>query len=208
MKATVITISCIMSLFMYSSCTKEPLNNLTDDEARIYITNHNDSVSFNSYTTFSVADSVAIISNNQLVKKSVTALDTAYINAVKAQMLARGYTEVARDGHPDLGISISQVYNTYTGVFNYYDYWGYYSGYWDPYYWGYPGYGYYFPSYGVYQITDGAVSIDMIDLKNTAGKELKAVWNGLVRGAGTFNTSKAAGSVQALFAQSTYLTKN
>lgn len=209
MKATVLTIiSSVMIIMMYSSCTKEPLNNLTSDEARIYITNRNDSVSFNAYNTFSVSDSVAVISNNQLVKKALTDVDTAYINAVKAQMQARGYTLVAHDGHPDLGINVSRIYNTYTGIVSYNDYWGYYGGYWDPYYWGYPGYGYYFPSYGVYQITDGAVSIDMLDLKNTTGKALKGIWTGLVRGAGTFNSANAASSVQALFTQSTYLQKN
>jgi len=209
MKATVLIISSIMSIFVLTGCVKEPLDNLSQDEARIYITNRSDSANFSSYSTFSVVDSVAIIRNNQLLRKSLTDLDVAYINAVKQQMQARGYTLVSHSAHPDLGINISRVYNTYTGVFSYNDYWGYYGGFWDPWYWGYPGYGYFFPPlYGVYQITDGAVTIDMIDLKNTKAKELKVIWNGLIRGSGTFYTDKAAVSVEALFAQSTYIKAN
>jgi len=52
-----------MLLFL-SSCYKDPLKDLTEDESRIYITNYDTSVTFSSYRTYSIADSVAIISNN------------------------------------------------------------------------------------------------------------------------------------------------
>jgi hypothetical protein len=194
-------------ILVMSSCKKDPLKNLSGDESRIYITQHSDSVSFSSFHTFSIADSVAVISNNQFQGRSVTDVDTAYINAVKLQMQRQGYTLVNKNQSPDLAITVSRIYNTSTGVFDYGYYDPYYSSYWDPYYWGYGGYGYYFPSYyvGTYSITEGALSIDIFDLKDAKQtNKISSIWSGLVRGSGTFSAANAASSVQALFNQSTY----
>jgi hypothetical protein len=195
-------------ILVMSSCRKDPLKNLSGDESRIYITQHSDSVSFSSFHTFSIADSVAVISNNQFQGRSVSDVDTAYINAVKLQMQQQGYTLVNKNQNPDLAITVSRIYNTSTGVFDYGNYWDpYYGSYWDPYYWGYAGYGYYFPSYyvGTYSITEGAISIDIFDLKDAKQtNKISSIWSGLVRGTGTFSAANAASSVQALFKQSTY----
>ncbi|WEK37717.1 MAG: DUF4136 domain-containing protein [Candidatus Pseudobacter hemicellulosilyticus] len=206
MKSIILTISTAVSVLVLAGCSKEPLNNLTEEESRIYITNHDSTVNFGSYTTFSVADSVAVISNNRLEGKALTAYDAAIIAAVKAELQARGYTPVSKDANPDLGINISRVYNSSTGLISYPDYWGGYGGYWDPFYWGYGGYGYYFPTYyGSYTITEGALSIDALDLKDaSADKQIMGVWNGLVRGTGIFRESNAAGQAKALFDQSAY----
>src|SRR6266700_6672156 len=135
MKNVFLTISAAVFLLVLAGCTREPLNNLTVDESRIYITNHDDSVSFGNFKTFSIADSVAVISNNKLQAKAFTETDTAYINAVKNQLIQRGFTPVSKDQHPDLGVDVSRIYNTYTGVIDYSGYGGDYYGYWDPYYW-------------------------------------------------------------------------
>ncbi len=206
MKNIILTFSTAVSVLVLAGCTKEPLNNLSDEESRIYITNYDSSVNFSSFKTFSVADSVAVINNNQLTKKSLTDVDAAFIIAVKTQMQQHGYTLVNKDQNPDLGINISRIYNTYTGVVSYPDYWGGYPGFWDPYYWGYPGYGYYFPAYyGVYQIREGALSIDAIDLKDASkGEKLKVIWNGLIRGSGIFTPGNGDSMIKALFDQSAY----
>lgn len=103
------------------------------------------------------------------------------------------YVLVPKDQNPDLGINVSRIVNVYSGVFSYVDYSGYYYGYWDPYYWGYPGYGYYFPTfYGVYQVEEGAMSVDMLNLKDAAvSRQIKAIWSGLIRGSGIFNATTA-----------------
>ncbi|MCZ0212081.1 hypothetical protein OZK63_42730, partial [Streptomyces sp. UMAF16] len=69
-----------------------------------------------------------------------------------------------------------------TGIIDYSSYYDYYGGYYDPTYWGYGGYGYYSPyMYGTYQINSGALSIDMLDLKNAAANgKIKIIWNGLI----------------------------
>jgi hypothetical protein len=191
-----------------SGCKKDPIKNLEGDEGQIYITKHSDSVNFGSFHTFSIADSVAVISNNQLQGKLRSDVDAAYINSVKDQLVQRGYTLVAKNQNPDLGITISRIYNTSTGVFDYGSYWDpYYGSYWDPYYWGYGGYGYYFPSYyfGTYSITEGALSIDIFNLKDAKEtNRIGNIWNGLIRGSGVFGTSTATKGVKALFDQSPY----
>lgn len=210
MKNIILTISAAAAVLVWTGCTKEPLNNMSEDESRIYITNRDSTANFSSYTTFSVADSVAVISNNKLEGKSINSVDAAFIEAVKQQLQQRGYTLVAKDANPDLGINISRIYNTYTGIVSYPDYWGGYGGYWDPYYWGYPGYGYYWPGfYGVYQIEEGALTVDALDLKNVGSdKKIKGIWNGLIRGSGIFRPGNGDSQIKALFDQSAYFKRS
>ena len=208
MKKMVIPVLLATGILAMTSCRKDPVKNLSGDEGLIYITKHSDSVSFNSFRTFSIADSVAVISNNKLEGKVLTDVDAAYVKAVKDQLVQRGYTQVARNQNPDLGITLSRIYNTSTGVFDYGSYWDpYYGSYWDPYYWGYGGYGYNFPSYyyGTYSITEGALSIDIFNLRDAKeSNTISSVWNGLIRGSGVFSVSTATNGVKALFDQSTY----
>lgn len=194
---------------IFFSCTKEPLNNLTQEESRIYVTNSDSTVNFDSYKTYSVSDSADVLDNGQTYK-DLQPVDQAYIDAIKKYMSARGYTLVDKNANPDLVLNVNRIYNTSTGLYDYNDYWDYYGDYWDPYEWGYGGYDYYMPyNYGVYQITEGAVSIDMLDLKNAKAKDkIEVIWNGLIRGEGIFNSSVADASVKALFDQSTYLQSN
>jgi hypothetical protein len=189
------------------ACSKDALDNLDTQERPIYITKADSSANFSSFATFSLADSVAVISNNQLVSRERTEYDAELIDAFAAEMQNRGFTRVAHSSNPDLGISISRIYNDFTGIVDYSDYWGGYGGYWDPYYWGYGGYDYAFPPmYGTYTITDGGVAIDMFDLKNAStSNQLKQVWSGLVRGGGTFTIALAAQHAGALLDQSPYI---
>ena len=209
-KISRLTIGALLGITLLNSCKKDPLNNLTNDESRIYITNYDTTASFSSYGTFSNADSVDVIQDNQFAGREKGTFDSTVINAVAQLMQQRGYQQVAVKSSPDLAINISRVYNTSTGIFSYGDYWDYYGGYWDPYYWGYPGYGYYDPyAVGVYTIQSGGLEIDMLDLKNATanGNKLKAIWTGLARGEQVFNRANAANEVTALFEQSAYLKK-
>lgn len=191
---------------MFISCSKDPLANLTQEESRIYITDHDSAANFGNYKTFSISDSVAVINNGQSTKES-TATDLAFINAVKSELQARGFVMVSSSAKPDLGVAVNRIYNTSTGVVSYNNYYDYYGGYWDPFYWGYGGYGYYSPySYATYTIKEGAISIDMFDLKNApVTNRISAVWTGLIRGSGILNATTASQQVKMLFDQSSYL---
>lgn len=191
------------------SCQKDPLKNLTPEESRIYVTNHDSTTNFSSYKTYNLADSVAVIDNGYATKEK-TATDQAYIAAVDKYMQERGYTKVTKDQNPDLALTVNRIYQTSSGIITYGDYYDYYGGYWDPYYWGDGGYGYYVPyAYSIYEITEGAISIDMLDLKNAStNNKISLIWNGLVRGEGIFNDSNADAQVSALFQQSPYIKAN
>ncbi len=192
-----------------TACNKQPIDNLSNEESRIYITDFDSTVNFTSYKTYSISDSVAFVDNNQSAKQ-LTASDQSYIDAVKKYMSQNGFTLVDKNSNPDLGVNVSRVINTSTGVISYPDYYGYYDSYWDPYYWGYGGYDYYSPySYGVYTIRQGAVSVDMLDLKNaSASSKIELVWTGLIRGEGLADAASSDSQVKALFDQSPYLKTN
>lgn len=195
-------------LLLFSSCTKQPLDNLSEEESRIYITNHDEAAAFNNYKTYSIVDSVSVIDNNRFAGKQTTAWDVAMIAAIKSAMDSRGFVRVDKSQSPNLGVNISRVYNTTTNLVDLSGYYGGYGGYYDPYYWGYSGYDYYFPpAYGYYQSTEGMASVDILDLKNATGSNtIKGVWNGVIRGTGIFNSSAAVNTAaKALFDQSPYL---
>lgn len=204
------TLLSLAIIFAVSSCTKDPLKNMTEAESRIYITNRDSAANFNSYKTYSIVDSVSLINNNQFAGREANDWDVQVISAVQNAMNARGFVKVNRNQNPDLGVNVSRVFSTTTSVVNLSSYWGGYGSYYDPYYWGYGGYGYYFPpTYGVYQSTEAALSIDILDLKNASGSQtIRGVWNGLVRGSGIFQTSNVQSQIQALFDQSPYLKTN
>ena len=202
-----ILIGFLAASILYTSCTKDPVTNLSNEESRIYITDHDSSVNFSNYNTYSISDSVAVIENGSSTRE-LNAVDQAYIDAVKKYMGQAGYTLVSKKENPDLGVDVNHIINTSTGVISYGDYWYNYGGYWDPYYWGYPDYGYYIPyAYSIYQVKEGALSIDILDLKNatTNNNNINVIWTGLIRGSGILNSSLADSQVKALFDQSPYL---
>ena len=197
----------VAGLVTVSSCTKDPMNNLSEEESRIYITNRDNSVNFASYKTYSIADSVSVIDNNSFAGQQATAADLQALAAVRSALESRGYVRVDRSQSPDLGVNASRLYNTTTNVVNLSDYWGSYGGYYDPFYWGYGGYGYGYPSYyGLVESTEAMLSVDLLDLKNAAAnRTIRVIWNGLIRGSGVFSSSALTTGVQALFEQSPYL---
>jgi len=199
-----------LMILLFDSCKKDPLNNLTNEESRIYITNYDTTANFASYTTFSITDSVTLVQDNQFAGRSYDAFDVNTINAMSQQMSQRGYKLVSNTANPDLAINISRVYTSSTVLFSYSDYWDYYGSYYDPYYWGYAGYGYYDPyAVGAYTVNAGGLEIDVLDLKNAKanGNKLVGIWTGLARGEDVFNSNNASNEVSAMFAQSAYLKK-
>ncbi|TWI81996.1 uncharacterized protein DUF4136 [Chitinophaga japonensis] len=194
------------AVLVLNSCSKDPLNDMTDEESRIYVTNRDTTANFASYNTFSIVDSVAVASNGDTAKRALTEYDRQLIDAVKSAMQARGYTEVDRAAKPDLAINLTRIDESYANTYYNPGYWAGWGGYWDPWYWGYPGYGYYFPTYYTVYYQERAVSIDLLDLKNAdADKQIDAIWNAMFRGAGVWNSSNINSMVTAVFDQSPYL---
>ena len=209
MKRVMLLMSAALGVVLsLSSCGKDPLKDMTEEESRIYVTNRADSVDFTSYKTFSIADSVAVASNSNTGERALTDYDKKLIADVTQSLQARGYTLVNRVAKPDLAVNLTRIDNTYSSIIYDPGYWSGIGGYFDPFYWGYPGYGYYWPTYyQVYQ-KERAVSIDIVDLKNAKNNQLVAVWNAMLRGSGVWNISNVDSMVSAVFAQSTYLKAN
>ncbi|MBV8252776.1 MAG: DUF4136 domain-containing protein [Chitinophaga sp.] len=209
MKRTIYLLSSIAAfaaMMSFSGCSKDPLKDMTPEESRIYITNHDTQANFKSYATFSIVDSVAVLSNrSDTSKKALTDYDKQLIASVTAAMQARGYTLVNKNAKPDLGVALTRIDNSFTNISWNPGYWG---GIWDPGYWGYPGGGWYWPSYYVvYQVSERQTAIDLFDLKNPGpNNQITAVWNALWRGTGVWTTSNVSSMVQASFDQSPYLT--
>lgn len=191
---------------LFTSCSKDPLSNLTAEESRIYITDHDSTKDFPSFNTFSISDSVTVINDGQ-ASKQLNETDQAFIDAVGSEMQNKGYTLLNKNSNPDLGINISRIYNTSTGIISYRNYYDYYGSYLDPYYWGYGGFGYYNPySFATYSIREGAISVDMFNLKDAAANnKIEVIWTGLIRGSGIFSKATAPQQVKMLFDQSPYL---
>ncbi|NSL90630.1 DUF4136 domain-containing protein [Chitinophaga solisilvae] len=204
------TVAALMAI-TFSSCRKDPLKDMTEEESRIYITNHDSQANFTSYNTFSIVDSVAVFAGgSDAAKKALTTYDKQLISAVTTQLQQRGYTLVSKSAKPDLAVNLTRIDNSYTNISWNPGWWGG-AGYWDPGYWGFPGggWGWYWPSYyTVYQVRDKQTAIDVFDLKNPKGDKFTAVWNALWRGSGVWDTGNVNSMVQASFDQSAYLTRN
>lgn len=194
-------------LVVVSGCIKDPLDNLTGEESRIYITNRDPNANFSAYKTYSIPDSVYVISNNSFAGAQATATDLQLLAAVRSSLESRGYKRVDRSQNPDLGLNVSRLYNTTANLVDMQNYWGGYGGFYDPFYWGYGGFGYgYPPVYGIVESTEEMLSVDMLDLKNApTNQRINVIWNGLIRGSGIFSSSAASTGIQALFEQSSYI---
>jgi hypothetical protein len=213
MKRTLFLLSAVavvVAMVSFSSCRKDPLDNMSGEESRIYITNHDSTANFSSYTTFSIVDSVAVLSRtNDSAVKELTDYDKQLITSVTNAMKGRGYTLVDKAAKPDMAINLTRIDNSYAAVSWNPGWWGGW-GYWDPGYWGFPGGGWYWPPYyTVYRVNERQVAIDLFDLKDAKSNDSKitAIWNSLWRGSGVWNSDNIASMVQASFAQSPYLQK-
>lgn len=212
MKKLIFLFSFLLSGFLPSCIAPNPENSLNPEEKDVYITNYDPSGKFSSYKTYSISDSVVYSSNQDTtVKKERGNIDIITVSAIKSAMQQKGYTYVANNQNPDVGISVNRVNVISTGTAVSYPYgYGSGSGY------GYGGYGGYYgnPAYIYnYQVTNDALILQMVDLKDhTDPKKLKVVWEGEVLGDFSPNQSVAlekrlTDGIQNIFTQSTYLNK-
>jgi hypothetical protein len=202
-----------LSLFlmvMIAGCYKDPSYDQLSSNFTV-TTNRDIKADFSTYKTFFISDTVAFTSSNPKDSILVGAEAKTLIDAVKANLVARGYTSVARTAKPDLGIKLGVLKDVDAGVI--------YPGWWYGYpgwgWGGYPGWDYpYYPYYpwgGVtYVITTGNVITDIIDLKNAAStQKLNILWTSFVGGSlGTttnVNVQMAVDGINQAFIQSPYL---
>ncbi len=184
------------------ACTPNPLDDLTVADSQVFITNYDAEIDFSQYATFGLADSVRVVDNNERGFLADN-FSLALINQVSQNMGRRGYTQVAREDKPDLGVNITYIRQTQAGLIANPILWNdpFYAGYWG-------GGGFFYPTYyQYYEISESLWYVEMVDLKNTAAtnNQPKVVWSAQVRGGGL--GENPARMIDAIFAQSNYLRK-
>jgi hypothetical protein len=209
MKRTLLPIFLVLAFFEFG-CLKSPDYDQLSTNF-IVATNTDSLANFSGFQTYYISDSVAIINGSTTDTILSDANTKKLVDAVKANMNARGYTFVSKGAKPDLGINMGIVKNTYIGVV-YSGWWDAYYGWWDPWYWGgyYP---YYYPWATYYSITTGSVIITMADLKHAqANQTLRIVWNSVMGGAISdnlaTNVQRGVDAINQSFTQSPLVKRN
>lgn len=151
-----------------TSCFK-PNDTVYLDELDVTLTYYDTEYNFQKNTTFSVRDSVGLISNyltdqqeEDFYKPGGTS--DKIREYIKQQFIDQGYTYVGENDSPDFNVNLVVAFIDNTTVityppgwwWGYYPYYSYYYYYWYP-WWGYPWY------YSVYQYKTGTLLIEQVD---------------------------------------------
>jgi hypothetical protein len=194
------------------ACHKEPYID-SDNEYLVYTSPGKD-VTFASFTTFDLADSLLVIGQSAKPEYSQSKNAIALIQAVRTNMEKAGYVYTPDNPDADLGIQMTYVIKTdrYVQYYNDPYWWLNYPGYWSPGYWG--NYvGFYYPYPVTYTYSTNALMVDMADLTTpkTGTEALKVVWSVYIGGpAGSSVASDVEVMKKAIdqaFVQSPYLKK-
>lgn len=194
------------------ACHKEPYTD-SDNEYLVY-TSPGKQITFTSFQTFDLADSLLIIgqSNKPVYSQSDNAL--ALIQAVRTNMEKRGFIYTPDNPDADLGIQMTYVIKTERYVQYYRDpyWWLDYPGYWSPGFWGnYTGF--YYPYPVTYTFSTNSLMIDMVNLTvpRTGNEALEVVWSAYIGGPASTSTdydvNRMKASIDQAFVQSPYLTR-
>ena len=210
MKSKVMLMAVLAGSLILASCTKYPNESDRTLEDLVVVTQYDTKANFSEYTTFAIPDSISVITETDSGRIQNATTDVV-VNQIVQNMVARGYTRVATNQAPDLGINVSFFKNTNIQVYYPGWYWGY-PGYYPPDYWYGGGYGYYYPYYPtVTSYTVGSLIVDMVDLKNAnpITQEISICWTAYIRGllTGYHTTGEITTSIDQAFVQTPQLTK-
>lgn len=194
------------------ACQKEPYADV-DDDYLVY-TSPGKNVTFASYSTFDLADSLLIIGQSKNPEYSQSNNALALIQAVRTNMENLGYIYTPDNPDADLGIQMTYVVKTERYVQYYKDpyWWLDFPGYWSPGYWGnYTGF--YYPYPVTYTYSTNALMIDMVNLTTpkTGNEALEVVWSAYIGGPSSGNANYDVdlmkNAIDQSYVQSAYLKK-
>jgi hypothetical protein len=198
-----ITSLIVLAAFIgLSSCTKDPISDLTSEESMVYITNRDTKVDYKQYKTFSVVDSVLVMENNR-TGTALTEVDRDVLIRIINNMKDLGYTQVSPAQKPDIGINVAWITNSQLNVTSMPLYGNYWGGFGYGYGWGYPSY------FQYYETSESYWHVSMLDFKNpnTSNETYNVVWDAQIRGADIGNRSLVNTMIDAIYSQSAYLKK-
>lgn len=180
----------------------------------VVYTNFNPGFDFGQGTTFAIPENVVIIRDIMIQPgQQPPFIDfvagRSILGAVRANMLARGFTQVSQFDNPDY-ILLPSVIEDNSMIFDY-DWW-----FWD---WWYPnlgaGLGWVYPGYQPFVVTSvstRSLLIQFVNMKSSLpSDQLEVDWiaivNGALTGSQTSNTDRAVLGVNQAFIQSPYIQK-
>ena len=194
---------------MLSSCSPSPdLSSLVKD--MVVQTGFDNSADFSRYSTYAMpVDTIGQI-YNLAPQDTIIVGDYAKLvsGTVKDNLDRAGYTQVALNQNPDLGINVYvvrnyRVYQSYISPGYYGPGFGYYNY--------YPYSGYYYAPYVTYSSSNTATLImEMLDLKNKDSKgRIRMIWTAHIGDVVTSYDSyqKSAEGINQAFLQSSYIRK-
>lgn len=160
------------------------------------------------YATYALpTDTIGYVSNRN-VNDTIRVYSSSFpyprlvINAIKQNMDDLGYSRVNVNEDPDIGVNVYVVSDL--NLFQQVVYPSYYSG-----YYGYGGY-YYYPYVQTYAYNTATLIVEMVDLKNRSGNQVKVVWNAYM--GDVINSvdyeQQSVDAIHQAFEQSPYLMKN
>lgn len=190
------------------ACQSEP-DNLKLFDQLVVSTNYDTTAAFNSYTTYAIStDTIGFYSSNSndtiLVQSSSTNYPRPVLQQVQKNLDALGYTRVAKQDDPDIGINVYVVNDL--NLFQQVNYPSYYY----PYYYGYNPYYYYYPYISTYAYNTGALVVEVVDLRDvTPDNKVKVVWTAYM--GDVYSTvdlvQQSLDAIDQAFVQSPYLDK-
>ena len=194
-----------------TACHKEPTPQDADNELLVYTSPSKD-VTFTSYKTFDLVDSLLIIGQSDKPVYSQTDNALALIQQVRTNMEKLGYIYTPSNPDADLGIQMTYIIKTERYVKYYNDpyWWLDYPGYWPSGFWG-NWTGFYYPYPVSYTYTTNALIVDMVDLtaEEKADEPLEVIWTSYIGGPASVyaddNVARMKQAIDQAFAQSPYL---
>lgn len=198
-----------------AACHKEPSPQDSDNEYLVY-TSPGKGVTFTSFRTFDLADSLLVIGQSDKPEYSQSNNALALIQQVRVNMENLGYIYTPDNPDADLGIQMTFVIKTERYVKYYNDpyWWLDYPGYWPSGYWG-NWTGFYYPYPVSYTYTTNALITDMVDLtgdQRDGGEPLEVVWTSYIGGPAGYSVQNDVNrlkvAVDQAFVQSPYLNRN
>jgi hypothetical protein len=202
--------AALLTSVIFTSCTKTTAVAaavLAVDSTKT-TTAHDATIAFSNYKTIALADSVTVI--NGTVTKELTSTDSAYLVSLKNAFTTKGFSVVSKTANPDLVLNISRIGSTADGLIDSASYWSNYSSYYSPAIFGESGLLYTANLNTSVSVQDGALSFELIDLKNAATNNLIAiVWDGIISGYTLLsNINSVSIETGILFSKSPYLKTN
>ena len=195
-----------------AACHKEPSPQDSDNEYLVY-TSPGKGVTFTSFRTFDLADSLLVIGQSDKPEYSQSNNALALIQQVRVNMENLGYIYTPDNPDADLGIQMTFVIKTERYVKYYNDpyWWLDYPGYWPSGYWGNWS-GFYYPRPVTYTYTTNALLADIVNLTTEEdGKPLEILWTSYIGGAASSSLQndikRMEAAVDQAFAQSPYITR-